>query len=208
MSGWGHLLHVIYHFSLSLSLISCNFSSVDEQIKAKYASEHNYNVFCGSVSDMGLYLLPPTRRLCFHSCPFVIFGWFVSRVTQKLLTGFPWNLDRGWVLAQNRQHQLLVGLQIEGRAKNFFLAFFYIARWGFLKKFSSFLKKQCVDLWCLWASTKRDCWLEVCTLLNAILVHSVLCPLMWDILNKIIGLHLCYCAPATWNDIHNWCLSI
>lgn len=50
---------------------------------------------------------------------------------------------------------------------------------------------------------KEGLLVEVCTLLNAILVHSVLCPLMWDILNKIIGLHLCHCAPATWNDIHN-----
>ena len=29
-------------------------------------------------------------------------GWFVSRITQKLLNGFPWHLDGIWALAQIR----------------------------------------------------------------------------------------------------------
>ena len=29
-------------------------------------------------------------------------GWFVSRITQKLLYGFPQNLDEGWDEGQNR----------------------------------------------------------------------------------------------------------
>ena len=138
----GDIYCTSFTISLSLSLISCNLSSADEQIKAKYASEHNYNVFCGSITDLGLYLLPPTRRLCFHSCPFVSFGSFVSRITQKLLTGFPWNLDRGWVLAQNRQHQRLVGLQIKGRARNFFSCFLLHCQMGLFKIFLNFSRNN------------------------------------------------------------------
>ena len=33
-------------------------------------------------------------------------GWFVDRITQKLLERFPPDLDGGWVLAQNRPHFL------------------------------------------------------------------------------------------------------
>lgn len=36
-----------------------------------------------------------------HSSLLVV-GWFVNRVTQKLLKGFPQNLDEGWISVQNR----------------------------------------------------------------------------------------------------------
>ena len=40
------------------------------------------------------------QEVCFHPCLFV--GWFVSWITQKLQNRSPWNLDEGWVSAQNR----------------------------------------------------------------------------------------------------------
>ena len=201
----GDLYCTSFTISPSLPLISCNFSSVDEQIKAKYAGKHNYYVFCGSITDMGLYLLPPSPRLCFHSCPFVMFGWFISRITQNLLTGLPWNLDGGWVLAQNRQHQLLVPLQIKGGARIFFLTFFYIVRCFFFFFLTFVLISQeamCGSMVSM-SEYKEGLLVEVCTLLTAITVHSLHCPLIWAILNKTIGLHVCYCAPAAWNNTHN-----
>ena len=33
---------------------------------------------------------------------FLLIGWFVNKITQKLLNWFPQNLKRGWVYAQNR----------------------------------------------------------------------------------------------------------
>lgn len=46
--------------------------------------------------------LPPPREVVFHPCRFV--GWFVGGLTQKVLKRFPWNLEGGWVSAQNRTH--------------------------------------------------------------------------------------------------------
>ena len=42
-------------------------------------------------------------------------GWFVGRVTQKQLSGFPSNLDGGWVSACNRPHYLLVQILLKGQ---------------------------------------------------------------------------------------------
>lgn len=39
--------------------------------------------------------------------PHMLFGLFVSKITQKLLNRFPLNLYGGWVSAQNRPNLLL-----------------------------------------------------------------------------------------------------
>ena len=61
-------------------------------------------------------LLPPPRRLCFHPCLsvclFVCFVClFVSRIMQKLVNEFPWNMLEGWDMGQERTHSVLVQIQ-------------------------------------------------------------------------------------------------
>lgn len=46
---------------------------------------------------------------------FLLICWFVTRITKKLLNGFPRDLDRGCDPAQNRPHSFLVRIQIKGR---------------------------------------------------------------------------------------------
>ena len=48
-------------------------------------------------------LLSPSTMFCFCPCPFIwlFVGWFVSRITQKLLDQFP---PKGRVSAQDRSH--------------------------------------------------------------------------------------------------------
>lgn len=48
--------------------------------------------------------LTPPRRSCFQPRVPLMIGWFVSGTTQKLLSGFLQNLDRGWVRTENRLH--------------------------------------------------------------------------------------------------------
>ena len=55
-------------------------------------------------------------------------AWFVSRITQKLLIGFPWILAGRWVSAQNKSHFLLVEILIKGQIQEFFLTFLNIVR--------------------------------------------------------------------------------
>ena len=43
------------------------------------------------------------------TCVYLFVGWFGSRITQKIHNGFPWDLDGGWVSAQNRPHSLRSG---------------------------------------------------------------------------------------------------
>ena len=91
-------------------------------------------------------------------------GWFVSRIMQKLLNRFPWNLDGG-----KRPGYVKVMLRrIKGEIQVFFVLFFHFlqccktARVTFLD-FHSFLREQCMDLdkkiqaylagMCLWVST-------------------------------------------------------
>lgn len=55
----------------------------------------------------------PSWVMFFYSCTFVC--WLVTRIAQKLLNGFPRNLDEGWISAQNRPHLLLVRIQTKGQ---------------------------------------------------------------------------------------------
>lgn len=51
-------------------------------------------------------------------------GWFVNRITQKLLNKFPPNSDGGCVSRQNRPHSFLVWFQIKGTDPNVVLDLF------------------------------------------------------------------------------------
>lgn len=51
-------------------------------------------------------------------------GWFISRITQNLLNGFPWKLDGGWISTQDRTHELLVQLRIKGQIYGVYIPLF------------------------------------------------------------------------------------
>lgn len=59
-------------------------------------------------------------------CLFV--SWFVSRITETLLSRFPQNVDGGWV--QNRPHSLLLRIQMKGQIQELSLTFFNNMRYG------------------------------------------------------------------------------
>lgn len=71
--------------------------------------------------------------LCFNLYLCVVcwlVGWIVSRITQKLLIGFPPNFGGRWVLVQNRSQYLGSGLR--DRSRDFFF-FFLLSLTSFQK---------------------------------------------------------------------------
>lgn len=96
---------------------------------------------------------PPPRRLCFQLCPLV--GWFVKMITQKLLSGFPRNIDWGWVLAWNRSHYVLVRMWIKWPIQDFF---FSLSLRHFFVNFSGKVFMVSNQAYLGLQSTKGDCW--------------------------------------------------
>ena len=54
--------------------------------------------------------------------------WFVTRITQKLLDGLPWNFDIGWVFTQYRPHWLLLWIWFKEQIQVSFLIYINIGR--------------------------------------------------------------------------------
>ena len=78
-------------------------------------------------------------RVCFHLCLFGVWlGWFVSRITQKLLNRFARNLDGGWVSTQKR-HPITFGADL-GKIQDFFYLFFLTFFNRVSQGFSQFLQ--------------------------------------------------------------------
>lgn len=61
-------------------------------------------------------------------CVCLLVGLIFSRITHKLLSWFPLNLNRGWISTQNRPSFLLVWIQVNGQIWVLFPTVFYIVR--------------------------------------------------------------------------------
>ena len=91
-----------------------------------------------------LVLFISLNRKMFFVFFFLLVCWFVSRITQKLLGRFPWNLDGGSVSDQNRPCYLLVWIPMKGTD-----SFSY-----FLLSFSLISKEIMSGSWWIWMCTQ------------------------------------------------------
>ena len=97
------------------------YSGIGISLKKRLLVGLYFKTDCDSVS---YFFVSLHRAGCLHPRLFVC--WFVSRITQQPLNGFPWNLDGGWVSAQNRPPLILV--QIRVKTWIFFLTSYDVAR--------------------------------------------------------------------------------